>query len=165
MKKNTIEYTGIIGGIIILSGLLIYFLIMKALGLAHISELRIFNAVFMFAGIFYTIRTFKKRTDNFSFFRSLGAGFLAASSATLIFSLFMMAYAAFLNPDFLSNINITRSFGVFGDKINPFVIGIVTLSEGMFSGSIMTLGVALWFKRQLTSKEFLREELDSEKTK
>jgi hypothetical protein len=165
MKKNTVEYIGSIGGIIILSGLVIYFLIMKAFGLAHISELRIFNGVFMFAGVFYAIRTYKKRNPDFGFFKFLGTGFLAASSATFVFSVFMMIYAAFLNPDFLTSIDVTRAFGVFGNEINPFVVGLIVLSEGMFSGSIITLGIALWYKKQLTSKEFLRKELDSEESK
>ncbi len=160
MKKNTIEYNGLIGGAIILTGLIAYFLIMQAFGLAENVELRIFNIVFMAAGVLYAIKYLKKRNKKFDYLKGLGAGFLAAASSSLVFAMFMVIYLLAIDTQFLNQVEVNEAFGEY---VSPFMVGFVTLIEGFFSGAILTFAFMQWYKKQLTSDEFLKKEVDSSK--
>ncbi|MBK6266933.1 hypothetical protein JKA74_17955 [Marivirga sp. S37H4] len=160
MKKDTIEYNGLVGGAIILVGLIAYFLIMQAFGLAHNVELRVFNIVFIIAGVFYAIKFLKKRNKNFDYLKGLGAGFLAAASSSLAFATFIIIYLSIIQQDFLNKVEVNEAFGEY---LSPFMVGVVTLTEGIFWGIIVTFAFMQWFKKQLTSDEFLKKEVDSSK--
>ena len=160
MKKHSIEYNGLIGGILVFVGLVAYFLIMKAVGLEHNLELRALNIVIMGAGVFYSIKSIKKNNADFNYFKGIGTGMITAVSSSLAFSVFVFIYLM-SNPDFLQEI---KSVEPFGNYLNAFLISFIIIMEGSGSGFFLSFGIMQWYKKR-TPESFLKEQKQREETR
>ncbi len=126
MKKDSIEYNGLIGGIMVFIGLVAYFLIMKAVGLEQNLELRAFNIIIMGAGVFYSIKSLKNKNNGFDYFNGIGAGMFTAVSSSIAFALFIFIHLL-SNPEFLEAIEDVEPLGNY---LNAFLISFVIIMEG-----------------------------------
>ncbi|WP_296619809.1 DUF4199 domain-containing protein [Marivirga sp.] len=160
MKKDSIEYNGLLGGIMVFIGLVAYFLIMHAVGLDHNLELRALNIVIMGAGVFYSIKSIKEKNNNFDYFKGIGTGMLTAVSSSLAFSIFIFIYLL-SNPDFLLEIKTVEPFGSY---LNAFLISFIIIMEGAGSGFFLSYGVMQWYKKR-TPEKFLKEQRDNKESK
>jgi len=104
MNFNSIEKIGITSGIFTFIFLGLYFLIMKILGLVHLIEFRLLNAVIMFFGCYSAVKMSKKHLENFDFLKGYGAGLLTALIASTLFTAFGLIYLNFINPSFIAEI-------------------------------------------------------------
>jgi hypothetical protein len=160
MKKQSIEYNGLIGGFLVFVGLVAYFLIMKAVGLEHNLELRALNIVIMGAGVFYSIKSIRKNNTDFNYFKGIGTGMITAVSSSLAFSVFVFIYLM-SNPDFLQEI---KSVEPFGNYLNAFLISFIIIMEGSGSGFFLSFGIMQWYKKR-TPERFLKEQKQREETR
>ena len=121
---------------LITGGLIIYFLAMVALGLEHNFNLRVLNALIMFAGVFLGIREFKNREfdTDFGYLSAFGTGFFVSLLTAIAFSLFLGMYLV-ANPSFLTEIQMTEPQGVY---INEIGLSLLIFIEALASGILFT---------------------------
>ncbi|MGM0579787.1 MAG: DUF4199 domain-containing protein [Bacteroidota bacterium] len=160
MKKDSIEYNGLIGGILVFIGLVVYFLIMNVVGLVHNLELRALNIFIMGAGVFYSIKSIKEKNEEFNYFKGIGTGMLTAVVSSLTFSIFIFIYLL-SNPDFLQEI---KNVEPFGNYLNAFLISFIIIMEGSGSGFFLSFGIMQWYKKR-TPDRFLRDQRNRKDTK
>ncbi|MGJ3233930.1 DUF4199 domain-containing protein [Marivirga sp.] len=160
MKKDSIEYNGIRGGIAVFIGLVAYFLIMKAVGLEHNLELRAFNLIIMGGGVFFSVKSIKEKNEDFDYFKGIGTGMLTALSASLAFAIFIFIYLM-SNPEFMKEI---KDVEPFGNYLNAFLISFIIIMEGTGSGFFLSYGVMQWYKKK-TPEEFLKAQRDNKDSK
>lgn len=146
MKKDSIEFNGIMGGIMVFIGLTAYFLIMKAAGLEHNLELRSLNIFIMGAGVFYSIKSIKNRNSDFNYFKGIGTGMFTAVSSSLAFAIFIFFYLL-SNPEFLQEI---KNVEPYGNYLNAFLISFIIIMEGSGSGFFLSFGIMQWYKKRLS---------------
>ena len=140
---KTIESRSLRYGVLTTAALIAYFLIMKAVGLVHNFELRAFNAIIMFTGVFLSIRSFKKwKGNNFQFLKGAGVGLMTSLIVAVLFTIFITAYVG-LNPDFLAEIKRTEPQGV---HLNEWAIAIILFIEAAASGFLFTYMSMQWLK-------------------
>jgi hypothetical protein len=131
-------------GIYTFIGLVAYFLLMKALGLHHNPELRVFNFFIMFAGIWWTLKWDREDTaSSLSYVEKIGLGVLAVSVAVIPFAIFIFAYLK-IDTEFMLNLKATESFGQY---LNPYILSFLIAFEGIASGAIVSFGMMQYFKR------------------
>src|SRR5437870_5166378 len=95
-KLPSIERIGLITGLLTSLGLIAYFMIMKALNLAHIIELRMFNFVIIAVGVCYGINKLKHKLHQEGFYlQGIAQGMYIALVAVSSFALFMSIYLSY----------------------------------------------------------------------
>jgi hypothetical protein len=124
-------------GLLITAGLIVYFMIMKFIGLVHVTELRAFNFFIMLGGLYLAFREFHETDINrgFNYMRAFVFGFSTAAIATLVFAVFVFVYVSFIDPRLMETI---AEKGPLGEYLNPYVVSIIVALEGVLSGSLAT---------------------------
>lgn len=144
MEKISIKY-----GLFTALSLILYFLLMKLLGLVHIVELRFLNGLILTVGIVIAIRALKKvKEGNIGYFQGLGTAFLTASIATVLFAAFMLIYIKAFDD---SLIEVLSADNLFGERVSStpgLVVFMVLMIEGMVSGFMIGFIAMQYFKRR-----------------
>lgn len=161
MDKKTVEYNGLKGGIIIFLGLLIYFYLMKFLGLEHNLNLRALNIIIMGVGVNYAISSMRKHNNEFDYLKGIGTGLVAAASSSILFAIFTFINLQFIDPAFLQEIITEEPFGLY---LNAFKITFIIVIEGIGSGFLLTFGLMQWYKKRV-SQNIVDKDLHKDKTK
>ncbi|MGB3943136.1 MAG: DUF4199 domain-containing protein, partial [Candidatus Manganitrophaceae bacterium] len=92
-------------GLKIAAGLIVYFIIMKFLGLLHVVELRMLNLVILVAGVFFALRKFKRtHEDHLNYFRGLVTGVAASAIGSVGFAAFFFVYVSFIDTELMQYI-------------------------------------------------------------
>lgn len=153
--SSSVEKIGITTGLFVTLVLIAYFMVMKYFGLAQILELRLFNAVFLGAGVFYGINKHQKSlTKKEELYAHVWAqGMYIVAVTTITFALFMSIYISYFDVPLLKFIQSSRSLGEY---INGLTIFISLLMEGLISGVIITFAAGQYFVGKTT--DFKREE-------
>jgi hypothetical protein len=160
MKKDSIEYNGLVSGLMVFIGLVAYFLIMEAVDLEHNLELRALNIIIMGAGVLYSIKSIKEKNEDFDYFKGIGTGMFTAVSSSFAFAIFIFIYLI-SNPEFLQEIKDVEPFGGY---LNAFLISFIIIMEGAGSGFFLSFGIMQWYKKR-TSTKFLKEQRGNKDSK
>ena len=142
-SPTTIEKISLRWGLIILGLLSAYFIIMKILGLVHVPELRIFNAIIMFYGVFQAIKTSRSKLEDFNYFKGMGTGLLTAFGSTLMFSLFGILYVTVIDPGFITEIRSQEPLGIY---MNEYSASLQIFIEGSASGFLFSYASLQWLR-------------------
>ena len=119
-------------------GMIVFFLLMKLVGLVTIVELRFFNFFIMFIGIRYKLLEARRANNGkLEYLQAMLTGFLTSLFTAIFFAVFIFIY---LNIDhsFLEFIKATQPFGSY---ISPASASIITVIEGVAGGSIITFAM------------------------
>lgn len=144
MEKIGLKY-----GLITAAGLIVYFFLMKLLGLVHIVELRFLNGLIMAVGVVLAIRAHKILLQgNLPYFRGFGTGIIAAVVATVIFASFMVIYAKVGGGAFVEMLSAERYFGERVASTPGVVIFSVLMIEGIISGVMISFIAMQYFKQR-----------------
>ncbi|MDQ3046278.1 MAG: DUF4199 domain-containing protein [Bacteroidota bacterium] len=147
----SIEKNGIVIGLILAVSLMAYFFVMKAVGLAHITELRFFNYVILAIGIFYGIYKFKRDLHQDEFYlKGWAQGIYISVVAVVVFSLFMSIYIMKFDPLLLEHIRENTSIG---ESMTGFTLFISSFMEGMAGSLIITFASMQYLKREGSNVE------------
>ena len=142
--KNSIERVGLKVGLLTLLALIAYFFLMKALGLAHIFELRFFNFIILALGICYGIQKLKEALNEKDFYlKGLSEGMFISFVAVTLFGVFIGFYLEYFDVKLLEDIKLNSTMGNY---MNGLTIFIVITSEGIASGVIITLIAMQYYK-------------------
>lgn len=122
-------------GLRIAGGLIAYFVIMKAVGLGNIVELRLLNLVILVFGIYSALKKFSAtHGKHINYFRALATGVATAAIASLTFGLFMFIYMK-LDGSMMQWIMENEPMGRY---LNPYMVSFIVVLEGVFSGLLVT---------------------------
>lgn len=128
-------------GLRIAGGLIVYFLIMKFIGLGHHVELRLVNLVILTAGIYLALKKFKlSHTDHLNYFRGLIMGVATGGIGSLGFGLFLFIYMQTDNAMMQSIIDNEP----MGRYLNAYMAAFIVVLEGFFSGLLVTFVLLNW---------------------
>ncbi len=138
MEDNKVKPTRISEkyGLLTAGGLIVYFFLMKILGLVHVVELRALNIFILAGGILLALRAFKKvKPDTFEYFPALGTGALTSIVACAVFSLFTFFYLNIIDPSLMEAIIENDPMGRY---LNPYLASVIISVEGIASGLLIT---------------------------
>jgi len=111
-----------------------YFLLMKMLGLVHVTELRLFNFVILLVGIIWSMRLRSKNSfGQDGYFETLGSGCSTVLIAVGFFSSFIYIYLSYDT----AMMAVLKQHSMIGDLLTPETAGIGVLAEGLSSGFIL----------------------------
>lgn len=143
MEKIGLKY-----GLLTAAGLILYFFLMKLLGLIHITELRFLNGLIMAIGVVLAIRALKiVSSGKIGYFKGLGTGVITAVVATVLFASFMVAYIGIAGEDLIEMLTAERYFGQRVASTPGIVIFSVLMLEGLISGFFISFIAMQYFKR------------------
>jgi putative effector of murein hydrolase len=128
-------------GIRIAAGLILYFVVMKMVGLSHHVELRLLNLVILTIGIYAALKKFKQtHKDSLNYFRGLITGVATGGIASLIFGAFLFLYMKF-DSDMMKAIVDNEPMGHY---LNAYMTAFIVVLEGFFSGLLATFVLLNW---------------------
>lgn len=122
-------------GLRIAAGLIVYFLVMKIVGLGHQVELRLLNLLILAAGVYFALKKFKEtHGKHLNYFRALATGVATAAIGSLGFGLFMFLYMKF-DAAMMQSIIEKEPMGRY---LNAYIVSFIVALEGVFSGLLVT---------------------------
>lgn len=131
-------------------GLIVYFLLMKLFGLETNFLLRIFNFVFIVAGIYALLKTlYSPPNEGPSYFAGLGSGIVLTVTAIVIFLVFLGAYVTYIDPTFMQ---VLEDSQIWGADLELVEITFAIFVEGLASGLIISFALMQYFKKSINSK-------------
>lgn len=123
------------------AALIVYFLLMRAIDLAHHVELRLLNLVILGIGIYYALRKFKDTHEGqLNYFRGIVTGVTTAAIGSMAFALFLFIYMKVDSGMMQAVIEQDR----MGRYLNAYIAAFVVALEGVFSGLLMTFVLLNW---------------------
>ncbi len=131
-------------------GIVVYFFIMQLFNIAHISELRILNFVFVFWGVNSAVKAniFKNQAN--AYLTNLFIGFATSFAAVILIGASLMVYLFYINPSFIETIE--KSF-FWGNNLTPPIITFAIVIEGFASSIICSFIVIQYWKSYKISKD------------
>lgn len=148
-----IEKRGVISGLVISAVLVVFFFLVKSVGLIHNYELRGLNAFIMFFGVYVTIRAFKKGQKNFGYLQGMSLGLLTALTTAVSFSVFVLLYLV-SDPSFMEVVKTNEPHGLY---LNEYGISIVIFIEAAASGLIFSFMSMQWLKEESFAKVYIKD--------
>lgn len=125
-------------------GIVIYFFLMKFLGLENITELRSLNFIFVVWGVNSAIKkNIMFNADN-TYLTNLSVGFSTAFFAVLAVALSLIFYITFINYEL---IHIMENSSVWGNDLSLGLVIFAILIEGMASSVICSFLVMQYWKK------------------
>jgi hypothetical protein len=132
-------------GLLVCLSMILYFFMMKALGLQHILILRALNMVFLGTGIIWALNRYSKLIRRkLEYFTGIRIGALISLVASVPFALFIGIYLR-ADVDFM---NFLTEHMSLGEYLTPPAAAVAVLAEGIASGFLITFVVMPYFKRQ-----------------
>lgn len=138
-------------GVIIGISLIMYFLIVRVLGLIEVYWLRLLNGIILGAGIYYAIKQNKQELNNhINYFDGIGVGIKTGLIATGLFVSFLAVYMYHIDPSFSERLMAKLGWNLN----NPEKILLVTIfMEGIASTVILSLTFMQLFKTSWNIEE------------
>jgi ABC-type enterobactin transport system permease subunit len=122
-------------GLKIAGGLIVFFLLMKVVGLVHHYELRFLNVFIQVGGIFFALKKFKQtHEEHMNYFRALITGVATGAVASALFAVFLFVYMS-VDSAFMQGIIENEPMGRY---LNPYITAFMVALEGLFSGLLFT---------------------------
>ena len=140
--KPAIDKVAIKYGLIIFISLVIYFLLMKFIGLFEIHELRGLNFFILFGGIWLALKHYRQRSG-LNYFEGIALGSLTGLTGVLPFAVFIFFYLQ-VDTRFMANIVATEAFGQF---LNPYILAFLIAFEGGISAVLVSFGMMQYLKK------------------
>jgi len=122
-------------GVRIAIGLIVYFVVMHLVGLAHVVELRLLNLLILVAGVYLALKQFREsHADHLNYFRALITGVSTAAIGSSIFAVFLFIYMS-ADAALMESIRQNEPMGRY---MNAYIASCVVALEGLFSGLLVT---------------------------
>lgn len=148
-------------GLQIAAGLIAFFLIMRIIGLGHMTELRLLNLVILAAGIFLALKKFKStHSESLNYFRGIITGVATGAVASLVFGLFLFIFMK-LDASLMKTIVENEPMGRY---LNPYIVAFIVVLEGFFSGLTVTFVILNWVATDEVSAPVDKDDANLEST-
>ena len=133
--------------LLIFTGIVGFFLLMKILGLDHVSELRFLNFAFVLWGINNAIKTNINANKESLYFNNFAVGIGTSIVAVGFTIIGLIFYVAFINS---SLINILEDTGFWGQNLSLGLIVFALAIEGIASSVICSFILMQYYKNYKT---------------
>lgn len=151
--SNSIGNTGIRVGFYTLLGFIGYFLLMKLLGLTHITELRYLNFFILLSGILYGYKQYQKDNGKIPFLSGFGLGMMITGISVVLFSAFLFIYFSGIDPHLLATLKSSAP-AMVSEYLTPSLAALSVLFEGLSSGLIMNFVLIQYYKSTTVNDEY-----------
>lgn len=122
-------------GLKIAGALIVYFILMQAIGLGHHVELRLLNLLILAGGVYFALKKFKAtHKDHLNYFRALITGVATSAIGSFVFALFLFIYMQ-VDVGMMQSIIENEAMGRY---LNSYMVSFIVLLEGVFSGLLVT---------------------------
>ncbi len=145
MTKHYLKY-----GTLITVLLIVYFLILRAVGLHTLTVLSAFNGVIYGFGIFLAINAYKQSHTKFKYEKGFQAGLLSGAFASVLFGIVMAIYMYHIDPAFATSILDSWNLDL-GD--GTFLLVVSVLIMGLATSFILTLAFMQLLKDSWNTKQ------------
>jgi len=132
----------VITGAVAAAAMTLYFLIMRAVGLHYVIELRYLNILIMFAAVIYNISYHKRVEGRVKYLDGLKLGFLTSFASSAFFTIFLVIYLI-NDPGF---VHYLTQHALLGDDLGPLAIAGLSFAEGLTSGTIFGFVAMQYFR-------------------
>jgi len=133
-------------GLLVGAAHIVYFLLMRVLGLTHHIGLSYLSGIFLIIGIVLAISKYKKlKGGMLRYFEGLGMGAITAAVSSLILALFLVLFVTAFDSTYMDALSAS---GYFPEGLSVLSLFLVTLLEGSVPGFIATFVIMQWFKRE-----------------
>lgn len=129
-------------------GIVVYFFLMKILGLENVTELRLFNFIIVVWGINSAIKQNLYRNHNNTYLTNLSIGFSTSFFAVLAVAFSLIFYITFINYEL---IHVMENSSVWGKNLSLGKIVFAILIEGLASSVICTFVIMQYWKKYKTN--------------
>ncbi len=143
-------------GIWIAAILIIYFLILKLVGLHQYPILSAFNGLIFGLGIYLALKKYKSQKNNFKFEKGFEVGLFSGGIASLLFTVFMAIYMYQIDSEFAAG--ILKTWGLEYD-LGTFMLLLTILIMGFATTLILTLAFMQLLKKSWNTKDGNRNTL------
>lgn len=140
----------------------VFFILMDFLGLAHASELRVVNIVFI---IYFTNRLAQNNVieyDNIGYLKNLSSLFVANVINVILCVIGFVVFVKFIRPSYILELDKSFTWGSFDSLLE---ICVALFMEGMAGAAIVSFGLMQYWqntkrvRRTLPPKGVLSEKL------
>jgi hypothetical protein len=126
---------GKIYGVFIALGLITYFWLAKLIGFIHIPEFRLFNLVIQTTGIYLACKQFRRtHSGSLHYFRAMSIGFIASTTGTFLFVVFLFVLFQ-LDKELFASIIRDEPLRPY---LTVYMATFAVLAEGLVSGAVAT---------------------------
>ena len=153
--KNKIKNLELKAGLLTSVALIVFFLLMRFIGLIQIVELRCLNFFILLAGVNLAFRYYRRQTTlNIEYFSGFFFGFYTALFAVIPFTLFVFFYLWKIDPSLVIGLKSNSLF--MGIEVTPEKAAITTIIEGIVSGVLISFILMQYYRsgfKNLIKKE------------
>ena len=143
-NKVSFQNIGIKYGLLVGVAHIVFFLIMRMIGLTRIVELSYLSGIFLIIGIVVAISKFKRINRGFiRYFDGLGIGVVTAFVSSLILALFLVLYVAVFDSSYLE---MMQASALFPAGLSVLAMFWITIAHGTWPGFIIGFIAMQWFK-------------------
>jgi len=143
-STDSIEKIAFRYGMLTLAGLLVYFFLMKFIGLIQVHELRALNLLILIGGISLALKKYREVSQTAPiYFQGLGLGILVSVFAVIPFGVFIFFYLV-MDHQFLLYLQEHEAFGQY---LNPYILSFLVAFEGIASGAMVSFGLMQYYKK------------------
>ena len=130
-------------------GIVVYFLLMKILGLDGVSELRFLNFIFVLWGVNNAIKTNMNLNKETLYISNLSVGTATATLGVAFTIIGLMIYVGFINPEFMT---VLENSSFWGKELSLVKVIFALAIEGIASSLICAFILMQYYKNYEVSK-------------
>ncbi|HLT49743.1 DUF4199 family protein [Aequorivita nionensis] len=143
-------------GILIAVVLIVYFLLLKLVGLHQYPILSAVNGLIFTIGIYLALNTYKSQTNDFKFEEGFEVGLFSGGIASLLFTIFMAIYMYQIDNEFA--IGILKKWGLEYD-LGTLMLLLTILIMGFVTTLVLTFSFMQLLKKSWNTKDGNRNTL------
>lgn len=159
----TLSKWGIRYGLITGGAFIVYFLIMRVLGLLDVEALRYLNYILILpAGMWLAIHAMEKEVEEHrvNYFRGVGVSLWVTFVASAVFAVFVYIYVKILDPRYFETLLPELPFS---DTLNAEIFALVSGGEPIVFGIIWSFMVIHFFSYNKKRKDLSKLKSDNHK--
>jgi|TARA_B110000305_G_scaffold241441_1_gene315614 hypothetical protein len=126
-------------------GIVLFFFLMKLIGLDEFTELRILNFAFVFWGVNTAIKQNRKTQENSMYLHNLFIGFFTSFVSVIMVCIALTVYLYYIEPSF---IQVLENSSLWGTSLTPPLMAFALFIEGVASSMICTFILMQYWKNK-----------------
>ncbi len=135
-------------GLLIYSCIVVFFLLMKILGLDNVSELRFLNFLFVFWGVNRAIKQNIDFNDQDSYFNNFYVGFGSSVIGIALTIIGLIVFVGFIDPSFII---VLENSSLWGKKLSLEMVVFALTIEGIASSVMCSFILMQYYKNYKSS--------------
>lgn len=135
-------------GLLIYACIVVFFLLMKVLGLDDVSELRFLNFLFVFWGVNRAIKQNIELNDQDSYFNNFYVGFGSSIIGIALTILGLIIYVGFIDPSFIT---VLENSSLWGKELSLGMVVFALAIEGTASSVMCSFILMQYYKNHKSS--------------